>query len=82
MLTNTLTIINIDSVHSNAICEEIGYRLSQVLKIELAELPPYLAGLIDRFQRDEELAPPLVPSLDSMGLEENQNRHGALATIS
>jgi hypothetical protein len=79
---NSPTSIYIDSVHSSAICEEIGYRLSQILKIESMELPPCLARLIDRLQRDEVLAPPLVPSLPGMHPEEEQSRFSPLVATS
>jgi hypothetical protein len=79
---NSPTNIHIDSVHSSAICEEIGYRLNQILKIESMELPPYLARLTDRLQRDGVLAPPLVPSLPSMHPEDEESRFSPLLAVS
>ena len=64
--------IQIDSVHCGAICEEIGFRLSQFLKTETSDLPPQLKLLLNRLrQRDREEAPSIVPSLDDMELREN-----------
>jgi len=65
--------IQIDSVHCSAICEEIGYRLSQFLKPEIFDLPPQLKLLLNRLRQQdrEEEAPSIVPSLDDMELREN-----------
>lgn len=61
--------VQIDSVHSAAICEELGYRLSQYLKNEIPELPPQLKLLLDRLrQQDLEEAPSIVPSFEDMEL--------------
>jgi hypothetical protein len=59
--------IEIDSVHCRAIGEEIGYRLSLVLRRENPELPPRLKMLLDRLRlQDMESAPSMAPSLDDM----------------
>jgi hypothetical protein len=71
MPRNVSTNIQIDTVHSSAICEEIGYRLSRILKGDSSELPPYFRELLDRFrQQDLESAPSLVPSLHDMEWQE------------
>ena len=63
--------IQIDSVHCAAICEELGYRLSQYLKKEIPEIPPQLKLLLDRLrQEDREEAPSIVPSFDGMEVPE------------
>ncbi len=61
-------IVTIDTVHSRAICEEIGERLREVLRRSAPrELPPRLQDLLDRFAAAErEQAPSLVPSLEEM----------------
>ena len=64
--------IQIDSVHCSAICEEIGYRLSQFLNMKPSELPPQLKLLLDQLrQRDQEDSPSIAPSLEEMKLLEN-----------
>ena len=64
--------IQIDRVHCSAICEEIGYRLSQFLNMKPSELPPQLKLLLDQLrQRDQEDSPSIAPSLEEMKLLEN-----------
>ena len=64
--------IQIDSLHCSALCEEIGYRLSQFLKPETSVLPLQLKLLLNRLrQQDREEAPSIVPSLEDMVLREN-----------
>jgi hypothetical protein len=59
--------IQIDSVHCRAISEEIGYRLSLVLRKENPELPPRLEMLLDRLRlQDMASAPSMAPSLEDM----------------
>ena len=59
--------LQIDSLHSRAICDEIGERLRMILRPETAELPVRLQILIDRLaDQDRELAPSMVPDLDDM----------------
>jgi hypothetical protein len=59
--------IPIDSVHCRAISEEIGYRLSLVLRKENPELPPRLEMLLDRLRlQDMASAPSMAPSLEDM----------------
>jgi hypothetical protein len=61
-------ILQIDSVHSRAICDEIGDRLREMLRRETkAELPPSLQYLIEQLaDADRDIAPPIVPSLEDM----------------
>ena len=65
--------VQIDSIHCRAISEEIGYRLSLVLRKENPELPPRLKMLLDRLGlQDMESAPSMAPSLhDMVPLETN-----------
>jgi hypothetical protein len=66
-LTNTLNV-QIDSVHCRAICEEVGYRLRQVLENSATEHPPHLLKLLARLRRrDLGGAPSIVPSLPDIG---------------
>jgi hypothetical protein len=69
--------VQIDSVHCRAICEEIGYRLRQILKNSAPEHPPHLK-LLDRLRqkdfgqkdfgrRDFDGAPSIVPSFNDTG---------------
>jgi hypothetical protein len=44
--------VQIDSVHSHAICDEVGYRLRQSLKASSAEHPRH-RRLLDRLGRIE-----------------------------
>ena len=43
--------VQIDRVHSDAICEEIGERLSVALGPQRHELPPRLIELMDNLRR-------------------------------
>jgi hypothetical protein len=59
--------LQIDSLHSRAICDEIGERLRMILRPETAELPVRLQILIDRLaDQDRERGPSIVPDLDDM----------------
>jgi hypothetical protein len=62
--------IQIDSIHSSAICEEVGYRLSKLLETKVAELPPQLKLQLDRLRQKED-APSIVPSLNDMELRKD-----------
>jgi hypothetical protein len=56
--------IHIDSVHSRAICEEVGYRLRQSLKNQPAEAAPHLSKLLKQMRLQEVgKSPPLAPLL-------------------
>jgi hypothetical protein len=59
--------IQIDPIHSRAICDEIGERLRQVLKRESVGLPLRLQLLVDRLaELDGAAAPSIVPSFEDM----------------
>jgi hypothetical protein len=45
--------VQIDRVHSDAICEEIGERLSVALGPQPHELPPRLIELMDNLRRSD-----------------------------
>jgi hypothetical protein len=57
--------VQIDSVHSRAICEEVGYRLRQILKNPPADHPRHLQLLDRMHRRDFGGAPSIIPSADS-----------------
>ena len=62
-------VICIDSLHSRAICDEIGYRLRILLQREALELPPSLRALLDRFaELDSVASPSIVPSHGTFAL--------------
>ncbi len=42
---------NIDIDHSRSICDEVGERLQQHLRLEASRLPPYLNRLIDELRK-------------------------------
>jgi hypothetical protein len=59
--------IQIDHLHSRAICDEIADRLRYILRQEAIPLPPRLRYLLDRLaDADGELAPSIVPSFEDM----------------
>lgn len=59
--------LQIDSIHSRAICNEIGERLRTILRPETADLPVRLQVLIDRLaDHDRQVDPSIVPDLDDM----------------
>jgi hypothetical protein len=68
MLTRTGASLQIDTEHSRAIREEIGYRLSEILRQELChELPSRLSLLMQQLAEiDHPSAPSIAPSLDDM----------------
>lgn len=68
MLAENGTSINIDAVHSRAICDEIGYRLGELLRRGAnPELPPRLKDLMAQLAKiDLDRAPSIAPSLDDM----------------
>jgi len=62
-----------DTVHSRAICEEIGFRLRQALKNAHAESAPHLSELVKRMRLQEvKGAPSIAPFSDASG--ENAGR--------
>ena len=59
--------MQIDHMHSRAICDEIGERLRQAIRQESIGLPPRLQLLVDRLaELDGATAPSIVPSFDDM----------------
>jgi len=59
--------IQIDHIHSRAICDEIGERLRETLRREAPELPPRLQLLVHRLaELNGRSAPSIVPSFDDM----------------
>jgi hypothetical protein len=68
--------IQIDCIHSRAICDEIADRLRIILRRETSELPAYLKYLVERLaESDDEVilsatpswvAPSIIPSLEDM----------------
>ena len=67
-------VIQIDTVHSRAICDEIGDRLRDMFQREpIAPLPPRLQYLIEQLAKAErETAPSIVPSLEEMGVRHDE----------
>jgi hypothetical protein len=43
--------IDIDHKTSRSICDEVGERLQQDLRLEVSRLPPYLNRLIDELRK-------------------------------
>jgi hypothetical protein len=57
--------VQINIVHSSAICEEVGYRLRQVLKNPMVDHPRH-RQLLDRMHREDfDGAPSIIPSSDA-----------------
>ena len=54
--------VEIDSVHSAAICKEVGERLDRYFGKAFSDMPPELERLFQRLRElDRENAPPTVP---------------------
>ena len=71
--------IRIDSKHSRAICDEIGWHLRRTLAADYAALPPALAVLLGRIV-DIELtidAPSLAPAMDDLSEPSETQRQPA-----
>jgi len=68
MLTRTGASLQIDAVHTRAICDEIGDRLRDVLRCQVShELPPRLQYLMEQLAKaDAAVSPSIAPSLDEM----------------
>ena len=64
MLTRTGAGLQIDAVHTRAICDEIGERLRGVLRRPVGkELPPRLQSLMEQLAMlDADASPSIVPS--------------------
>jgi len=60
--------LQIDPVHARAICDEIGDRLSGLLRRQISDdLPPRLRYLMEELaEADHEAAPSIVPSLHEL----------------
>jgi hypothetical protein len=56
--------VQIDSVHSGAICEEVGYRLRQILKDPPVDHPRHRQLLDQMHRQDFDGAPSIIPSSD------------------
>jgi hypothetical protein len=68
MFARNGAILQIDSVHSRAICDEIGDRLREMLRREIkGEFPLRLRYLMEQLaDANREIAPMIVPSLEDM----------------
>lgn len=54
--------VEIDSVHSAAICKEVGERLDRYFSREMPDTPPELERLLLRLDElDRQDAPPIAP---------------------
>ena len=59
--------MQIDHMHSRAICDEIGERLRQAIRQESVGLPPQLQLLVNRLaELDGAAAPSIVPCFEDM----------------
>ncbi len=57
----------LDSIHSRALCDEIGERLRGVLDHDASEIPSHLRRLVDRLAELERVAAPsIVPEIGDM----------------
>jgi hypothetical protein len=54
----------LNPIHCRAICDEIGERLRQILKVE-AEIPQRLLTLLEKLD-ELESAPSIVPTMDEL----------------
>ena len=60
--------VEIDSIHSRAICKEIGERLRISLSRESPELPPRMRTQLDQLRKLEAAdSPSIVPSIFGFG---------------
>lgn len=59
--------IELDHLHSTAVCQGVGERLRDALSREAPDLPQHLRTLIDRLpELDRENTPSVVPDADKM----------------
>lgn len=67
--------MQIDDVHTRAICDEIGERLRGMLRQPGGnELPPRLQSLMEQLAMlDGDVSPSIVPSLDDMTIPESSS---------
>ena len=59
--------VEIDSIHSRALCKEIGERLRISLSRESPELPPRMRTQLDQLRKLEADSPSIVPSIFGFG---------------
>jgi hypothetical protein len=77
MPTGTPVQLAIDDEHCRAICDEIGDRLRDLLKMNASELPSKLSRLLARLEEQDRQAPSLVPSLEDMSWQGATGIHPA-----
>jgi hypothetical protein len=66
-MSSQKALLQIDSGHCRAICDEIGDRLRIFLNREATEIPQRMRLLMDRLaELDGEKAPSIVPAMDDM----------------
>ena len=77
MLKTDGAALQIDSVHTRAICDEIGDRLRGMLRRQIGnELPPQLKDLMEQLARlDDQVAPSIIPTLDEMANRQRTFEH-------
>lgn len=68
--------INIDQIHSQAICTEIGERLRDLMRTE-AELPASLRKQVDQIYTLEGQSPSIVPTAQRWDGDEPRSKTGA-----
>ena len=52
------TNLHLDHTHCRAICDEVGYRLREIMGRELADMSPYLRGLVDQLGKLDHVPSP------------------------
>ena len=57
-LSQIMDNIEIDRKTSRSICDEMGGRLQEDLRLEASHLPPYLSRLIDKLRKQDEMRSP------------------------
>jgi len=57
---------DLESMHARAVCDEIGTRLSCMLRPDHEDLPFRLRALLDRLKQIEGGAPTQPPSIEGM----------------
>jgi hypothetical protein len=74
MLMRSGAGLQIDAIHTRAICDEIGDRLRDILRRQAGnELPPRLRYLMEQLaELDDDGSPSIVPALDDMMIGQGQ----------